>query len=372
MFLLSPGPAGPAPAGEGWEEAALRHGGRESRRSVPLPPALPRERGVGVSYWKEKIQDVGPGGAYEVLVSFLSADGFTPQEQHLVAHMFGAAAYQIAGVNSLLFCDDQFSYGCQHEVVAHAISDYSIAFADELNEVCASKGGIAGEVCQHGLGHGILEYFGDDGRGLNAALDLCTSLGNLGSLNGCYGGVFMEYNLGNLVDSQPVYRIPHRDGLSYPCAVVSENTQPACFARLPQWWILAVYDGPPGESSSVLGEWCRKEAPSDQLLNACAFGLGRAFSNDLANAKRICASIFREGDNLDWCPAGAAYVYRVRDSHVLSDYCESYASLKGNNQACSSLMGEDLPRWALIQQNAFSPRTSIDAVSMEYGVQVPF
>src|SRR5690606_29950264 len=92
--------------------------------------------------------------------------------------------------------------------------------------------------CQHGIGHGILGYFGYDIEGLKEALSVCESLGEGPISHSCFGGVFMEYNTETLLADQASTRAFDPDlGYMYPCSVVDHSHKPPYYVWQIQWWM---------------------------------------------------------------------------------------------------------------------------------------
>ena len=86
---------------------------------------------------------------------------------------FGDALYHTTSLKGIHICDSKFGFGCYHSFLEEAITDKGLSAINDLDNECSkqfSKGGS----CQHGIGHGILSYLGDDK--LSQALTLCTTL----------------------------------------------------------------------------------------------------------------------------------------------------------------------------------------------------
>ncbi len=188
---------------------------------------------VQEAYWKGRISAVGPVRAYSEFGN--AVQDLTPQKQHEDAHAFGGALYQIAGVGGLSTCDARFSFGCFHEFLGRAIAALGLGSVGSLNEGCIEALGAGSLSCQHGIGHGVLAYLGYTGDDLNKALRICKDLPHNDPIGGCYGGVFMEYNLQTMLGTEGRIRPPTSD-MQAPCDSVADAYKTACYFWQPQWW----------------------------------------------------------------------------------------------------------------------------------------
>lgn len=156
-----------------------------------------------------------------------------PNQQHAAAHVFGEALYKIAGTAGFAWCDPTFNFGCYHGFAGKAIAQEGLHIVSELDAVCQTR--ERSSACQHGLGHGILEYFGS--TQLVQALEACSLTHQPDPQAGCTSGVFMEYN-GPFVISENKFVPREFDGAhpTSPCPELPEKFQLSCFRQLPQWW----------------------------------------------------------------------------------------------------------------------------------------
>lgn len=141
------------------------------------------------NYWKNRIQEIGADQAYFELKAAYAAEDFGVQ--HLAAHIFGEILYEEKGLGGLQVCDGSFAFGCYHSFFGFAVAKEGIETIAKLDELCIRKFGIFGTGCQHGLGHGVLEYIGHDR--IRDALEICKRTQQVNPLFGCTSGVFMEY-----------------------------------------------------------------------------------------------------------------------------------------------------------------------------------
>jgi hypothetical protein len=216
-----------------------------------------------------RIEAVGPQAAYDEL-KLAFKDDFGPS--HMAAHVFGVLLYEHEGLPGIRVCDESFSFGCYHGFFGHAIGDRGFPVILELNRICLTEKDFSGTVCQHGIGHGLVELLGP--YRLRDALRGCADLGkDSSSLFGCAGGVFMEYHL-PVPDIEAGKTVPRplEPGNSYdPCTgdLVEEVFMPACYFGLGTWWD-RVYNGDYG----LIGTRCAaiKDA---KYRTACFEGVGK-------------------------------------------------------------------------------------------------
>jgi hypothetical protein len=227
-------------------------------------------------YWGNYIKKVGASNAYKEFVH-TEEDKDVFLGQHRRAHLFGGALYEQKGLESFSICDENFHYGCMHEFLGRAIADHGLKTVYTINESCIDNFGQNSPACQHGIGHGLVSYFGYNESALIEALDLCRTLPNNpnDSVRGCEGGVFMEYNLRLTIANASETRA---DENPYsPCHIVSPDYKNGCLFWQSQWW----RHGPLHDLSSdeliykQMGTWCSEF--SDHTLEseqACWAGIG--------------------------------------------------------------------------------------------------
>ena len=204
-----------------------------------------------------------------------------PSMQHARAHAFGAALYSAEGIDGLSVCDTQFSYGCFHEFIGSAIAEHGVSAARLLNERCIDALGYTDAgFCQHGVGHGLQTYYGYERHNLDEALALCASLPDNNTIGGCAGGIFMEYNMRTMLDTESGERRPVADALFEPCASLTGDGQEACAYWQPQWWHEVQFSGDDSlETFRALGTQCREFGFSDRLTQQCMTGIGNIIPN---------------------------------------------------------------------------------------------
>lgn len=189
--------------------------------------------------------------------------------QHQAAHLFGESLYEKGGLELFSVCDQSFGFGCYHSFISLALKDYGESAAEELDAKCVAVYGVGGLGCSHGIGHGLLSYFGYDIASLGKALTLCESLSWKQPYGGCRDGVFMEYDFQTMAqgDGGSIRRVDP-DAPLMPCTEVDSDSRVACFFGLPALWIAS-------NAASIEGmaAWC-ESITSAAGRAACYRGIG--------------------------------------------------------------------------------------------------
>ncbi len=220
----------------------------------------------------EFIHSISREGATRAYAAFSTTYGPEPFEiQHNAAHLFGEALYDVKRLQGIAACDQNFNFGCYHGFMSRAIAREGLTVVRELDAVCKSDT-AAPPACEHGIGHGILEFVGHEK--LLAALDACSMTNQHDPVAGCTSGVFMEYNVPletresgavsvharPLVDAHKPFDI---------CPSMPEQFRRSCYQELPQWWI-QVLTTDIGEMGRVCGT-----EPDESLRTTCYNGIAK-------------------------------------------------------------------------------------------------
>lgn len=282
-------------------------------------------------YWEQRISKIG---AEEANIEFSeSMKGLSANQQHSGAHSFGGALYDMGG-DVFSICDSQFAYGCLHEFVTDSVIEEGFESIAVLNQGCLEKPGRESGFCQHGIGHGIAAILGYELKDLKKALVFCYENLPNGELSGCYGGVFMEYNLRTVL-SGDVENRPVLDNTIDPCDKLGERFQPACAFWATQWWLQAIYKGEATEDTfSGMGNNCRAIDINQDVRDACFAGVGN-FSGiesdfNLTRAKELCAAATMSDRESLFC------------SSYMKKRIKAEKDLHGAQPRCDTLEGEVL------------------------------
>lgn len=136
------------------------------------------------------------GGAYAFNV--LKVATLPPHtDTHLLGHTIGDVFYSQAGIAGIADCTQDFRNACSHTIVIGALNEFGSGDStrDLIDEACKqAPGGIgAYTMCYHGLGHGVLAYFGFD---LQKTVAFCKKTGTPEYQDEqyaqCVGGAIME------------------------------------------------------------------------------------------------------------------------------------------------------------------------------------
>lgn len=231
--------------------------------------------------------------------------------QHSMAHIVGEMIFKKEGINGLSVCDSTFAFGCYHSFFSQALAEHGPNVIADLDAICIKKFGILGTGCQHGIGHGLVEYFGHDLEGLNDSLKECRRTNQPRPLAGCSSGVFMEFNLPIVLDDDNTKSEPRSFNPRnpyYPCDEVSTDYQDSCFYEIPQWWnnISSMHD-----KFEILGSLC-EDIKSKDHRTSCFLGTGHVIgpSTDysIELSQKNCLSMPSQEGKIN-CLSGASWSF---------------------------------------------------------------
>ena len=144
------------------------------------------------SYFKDLANN--KGGEYAFLI--LKKAQVQPNiDMHLLGHSIGDILYKQKGLSGITFCDNDFRNACSHSIVIGILNDDGVDALPKIAEACREAPGGSGAytMCFHGLGHGILAYYGYN---FEKAVELCKKTGskkfNDRESSECIGGMVME------------------------------------------------------------------------------------------------------------------------------------------------------------------------------------
>lgn len=237
--------------------------------------------------WGTQIRELGGEEAYSLLkrayASTSQADG------HIEAHLFGSALYKTLGTEGVTVCDGDLDLGCYHEFIGQAIVHEGLGVIQHIDHVCNALPYVDFLGCQHGIGHGLVGYFGYEGDELIEALKICNTLQRPDNTNGCYSGALMEYNVRTMLYMD---RVPPRelvnDNYFEPCDQIPAYAQESCYFWHHEWWKIVLQDDGL-ETYGFMGDLCDQvEEPN---RSTCFKGLGQSTSKtntDPTTAIALC------------------------------------------------------------------------------------
>ncbi len=251
--------------------------------------------------WSELIGRIGGDKAYAKFKEVFSFE--VNGNQHSVAHLFGELLYDKLGVSSLKVCDETFGFGCYHGVFTSAIGDKGPSILKDLDKICIEKSGTGGSGCQHGLGHGLVEYYGHTIEGLNKALISCNQTTVFAKKFGCTSGAFMEFNIPNSISNIDKKEFYPKDPY-YPCPLVPSKFQESCHYELAQYWQNVLE-----RDYTKMGILC--SSIKDQVnRESCYLGIGHivveSLQMNIKNAEDVCNKMPDQDGRL-LCMAGITW-----------------------------------------------------------------
>lgn len=254
-------------------------------------------------YWTEQVRTRGASEAYEDFKLKNAQTGGS--QQHVYAHILGEKIFEKEGVSGISVCDASFGFGCYHGLFGRALSKGGEGTISELNSACLEKFGPLGTGCQHGIGHGILEYVGY--QDITSALALCEKTTQTTPLLGCVSGVFMEFNrpLVSTGDGlTPSARSYDLEKPYMPCDDVDIRYKKSCYFELGSW-MHSVF---PSEYKLV-ADFCRNAPPPYAVECSRGFGaiLAPLVGYDMQRSLNACDAF--SDQNLIACRGGVAWAF---------------------------------------------------------------
>lgn len=247
----------------------------------------------------------------EAYASFVRATSIrSSQAQHLAAHAFGEELFAREGVDGLFACGSDFGFGCYHGFMSAFIAEHGVEALARLDDACAAAYGPLALGCFHGIGHGLVSFYGYDESALRLALSQCALMSWKGRYGGCADGAFMEFNLRTMQeDTGGANREFSYETRYAPCRGVEERMRVSCYFNLPEWWRQAFIAQP--DALDTLGEYCARVEDMEEKT-ACFRGIGYAQAVPMDfQPERLAAACDRLStlslDSRLWCREGAAW-----------------------------------------------------------------
>ena len=218
---------------------------------------------------------------------------------HLLGHAVGDILYTQKGIDGVANCTQNFRNACSHAVVIGALNEFGAGDQTLLliDDACKKAPGGSGAytMCYHGLGHGVLAYFGYD---LKKTVAFCKRMGTP-EFDGeqytqCVSGAIMELMGGGGHDHE-LWLLAREKYLSpaeplAPCdtALIPYEAKTLCFIYLtPRLFELAGADLGHPDPATFPKAFGFCDALSDtKLRDACYGGFGKEFV-PLAGARDI-------------------------------------------------------------------------------------
>lgn len=239
------------------------------------------------NYFSELARKKGAPYAFEVLKTASIPSNI---DMHLLGHVVGDVLYKQEGLAGIQICTHDFRNACSHSIVVGLFSDRGEGALPQIAKACREAPGGSGSytMCFHGLGHGILAYFGYD---VEKALEVCKKTGTPLYHNReyieCVGGIVMEIIGGGFHDRE-LWAVQRKKYLNpkEPLSLCLEKfmpieARPMCFLYLtPYLWeaIGADLGFPTPEDHERAFSLCDELPESDFIdRDTCYGGFGKEF-----------------------------------------------------------------------------------------------
>ncbi|HEY4486695.1 MAG TPA: hypothetical protein VJB70_03105 [Candidatus Paceibacterota bacterium] len=265
-------------------------------------------------FFKNIAEDKGAPYAFEIL----KKSSFpTNIDLHLLAHVVGDELYKQKSIGGIAFCTNDFRNACSHSIVVGTLLEFGEGALPRIKEACHKAPGGKGAytMCFHGLGHGVLAFYGYD---LPQALLFCEKTGTSEYNNReyieCAGGAIMELVSGGFHDTKAwenartIY-FSKEDPL-YPCSAsfMSPTVRPVCYNYI----TTRLWEYVGGSIGYPTAEFFSKSFPicatiSDSIeRKECYGGFGKEFIGlSLGRDIRLDSFLHFPKDSLekinDWC-----------------------------------------------------------------------
>ena len=216
--------------------------------------------------WSVRIEKVGADKAYSELKQEFMAK--KKDEQHSVAHLFGEILYEkTKNTDGITICDANFGFACFHGFFITILGNKGVGILSELDKACVKKFGPMSSGCQHGLGHGLIEYYGHNLKGLTMALLECGKTTVFANKFGCTSGAFMEFNMPNSLVNVERKKLDSANPY-FPCTNMPSQFQESCYFELGQLWLQTF-----NINYETIGNFCLK-IKNKINQESCYLGLG--------------------------------------------------------------------------------------------------
>jgi hypothetical protein len=245
-------------------------------------------------------------------------------EQHMSLHYFGEILFELKGVSGLPECTDWYGFGCYHGFLLQAIETEGYDIVKYLDESCIQAHGYSmeTETCQHGIGHGLLEF---SGRRPLEALKKCDDVADVFPKLGCASGIFMEYFGPTESKNRSIAAMvpEYESGTPFDvCSELQGIRQATCVFEIHTWWV-EVAKLNPREVEHLCGTL--KDA---EVMEFCLIGYGNFKGPDPEIALPFCDE-FVELKNKVLCRSGVLWA------------AEHHRSIKDPARACMGLQPKD-------------------------------
>jgi hypothetical protein len=275
-------------------------------------------RGIDVlvfETWKNKLDRAKPDQVYS---EFKKAyHNINTNDAHTYSHIFGALLYINLGVKGIDICDSDFAYGCYHSFMAKAIEEQGTSVIYTLSRHCEDNLLDLQSVttgCQHGVGHGILSYYGYTLHSLSHAVSVCQGFETPDERKACEAGVYMEYDFRTMLLDEGVRREFVQSDPYDPCDKLEKKLQYSCYYWHMQWVIDTFYTRMSiDDEFKEIGKMCSEIKETDnkqQCFSGAGHFVGQYVYWDIPIAAKVCKEFSDYGNAaVTGCLAAAKQAY---------------------------------------------------------------
>lgn len=210
---------------------------------------------------------------------------------HLLGHVVSEQIYKEKGIGGMSSCTDDFRNACSHAIVVGAFSEKGVEALPLITEACRKAPGGSGAytMCFHGLGHGILSFYGYK---MEEAVAVCKKTGATPFPNAeatqCISGAVMEIISGGGHD-KTVWEVKHRQYLREnpnplslcQSSYMPREAAPLCFTYLTPYLFMAAganLGSPDPVYFKKAFSFCEAVPVTDSVnREACFGGFGKEF-----------------------------------------------------------------------------------------------
>lgn len=310
---------------------SAQYGMVDAGRTDSVPPPIASGETELREYWKDQIQQHPAAAVYS---SFIET--YTSQDEnkwHGAMHVLASLLYERYGIDALQFCDESFQQACFHELMSTFAYEGEITEESEINAHCGGNWN-----CLHGIGHGLVMYYGYDQENLTGVLSRCPSEPEAMPIAACQSGVFMEYITRTMGGSRgEIKKIAGQVDQGLCSEMEPEYRGPCNFVMVEL--IIAETGSSNEEIADSVGEYCRSSASGYEA--ECFTGAGfnvKFLTEEYDEGIALCESIAGDyQDHKDTCLIALAMQYmffsKTQDSAMI---CEA-ASAEGKEECLSML-----------------------------------
>lgn len=271
-------------------------------------------------------QQQGVTAAFTRLKAAYKSDPNVQADCHQLAHVIGRTeADLVNNIDEAYVQGDNFCWsGYYHGVMESIVSRIGVAaLPSRIPTICAQikaqkPYSFYDYNCVHGLGHGIMDVYNGD---IFKSLKLCDLLKDPWDAQSCYGGVFMQNVMNEIVlgHGKPLFKA---DDPMYPCTAVDDQYKEQCYLMQTSHALQAANE----DFATVFSECSAVES---KYVDTCYQSLGRDASGNSDSTVGQTRASCMLGKTLDArrnCIIGA-----------VKDFVSYYHSDTQANQLCLSL-----------------------------------